>query len=244
MGSITRRHNISRAALPNEAAADVPVARMRDTIVYEDAVAEARKILEQFDLGQMRIGALADQVAIKYGERTLKNFARDIGIAVCTVGRYRDVFRAWKEIHAPGRELIRYSVARELAAHPDRAEIVKDNPTITKREAGKLMRRFRNGKTAPKSNAGTVRALAEYNENDDQDVSGFTWLGRVIVAANKTIGLAADGHDANFELDDALMETIREASRAWAQIVDECEQRTCPISSHRAVADKARAGDG
>lgn len=216
MGAVLRRRPATeRAAEPVEIAS------------YNAAVAEARNILKQFESGQMRIGALADQVATKYGERTLKNFARDIGIAVCTVGRYRDVFRAWKEISAPGRDSISYSVARELAAHPDRGDIVAANPNITKREAGKLMRRFRNGRTAPKSNVKTV--IAEYDDGDqvdqDDDVSGRTWLGRVLVQANKIIGLAADGHDADFELNDTKMETIREADRAWAQIVRECEQR-------------------
>ena len=106
---------------------------------YEAAVEEGKLLVEQNSRNQWRLGELADQVETHYGEGRLKVFAKAIGVAACTVERYRDGYRAWKEIPAPGRPLS-YSVARELAGATDREQIVRDNPNITKREAAQLVR--------------------------------------------------------------------------------------------------------
>jgi hypothetical protein len=83
-------------------------------------------------------------VETKYGDRTLKTFATAIGTVICTLERHRTVYRAWKDglkdIPAPGPKL-GYAVARELAKHPDRLAIIKNNPNITKREATAIMRK-------------------------------------------------------------------------------------------------------
>src|SRR5271169_4202003 len=87
----------------------------------------------------MQLGELADKVKTSYGKGTLSRFAVEIGITPCVLERYRSVFRKWRN-SAPGLELPPYSVARELVGHPDRVEIVRNNPTITRREARALMR--------------------------------------------------------------------------------------------------------
>jgi hypothetical protein len=111
-----------------------------DAVPFDDAVREAKEILDrsktQERKEQMRLGELADKVVHpKYGDRTLAKFAKAIGIASCTLARYQSVYRAWdgRGIQAPGP--VSYAVLRELQDHPDRSEIVKKNPNLSKREA-------------------------------------------------------------------------------------------------------------
>ncbi|HEY7248688.1 MAG TPA: hypothetical protein VH678_32900 [Xanthobacteraceae bacterium] len=102
---------------------------------YDDAVHEAKRLLASADNDiPWRIGDLADQVEKRYGESKLKQFAEDIGTALCTVERRRSVARAWpKEAARP-----LFAVAKELQALDDRVEIFRSNPNITSREANKL----------------------------------------------------------------------------------------------------------
>ena len=117
-----------------------------DTIPYDQAVAEGKKILADAERGQWRLGELAHNVEKGYGERKLAKFAEAIGVAPCTLLRYRDVYRAWKDICAPGRKSISdipYSVLRELAGHKEREKIIHKDPNITKREAREEVRSLR-----------------------------------------------------------------------------------------------------
>jgi len=117
-----------------------------DTIPYDQAVAEGKKILADAERGQWRLGELAHNVEKGYGERKLAKFAEAIGVAPCTLLRYRDVYRAWKDICAPGRKSISdipYSVLRELAGHKEREKIIHKDPNITKREAREEVRKFK-----------------------------------------------------------------------------------------------------
>jgi hypothetical protein len=111
-----------------------------DYDAYDEAVIEARKIIADAERGQLRLGALAAKVETIYGEQTLAKFADAIGIAPCTLERYRSVYKAWAGKTAPGLESVSYAVRRELATHPHRERIIQENPNITKREAHRLMR--------------------------------------------------------------------------------------------------------
>jgi hypothetical protein len=122
-----------------------------DTIPFNDAVSTGKKILAQIadvtDSGQWQLGELADRVEPKYRDRTQARFAKALGIAPCTLKRYLSVYRAWKGIiGAPGPQSVSYSVLRELATHPQRAQILRDNPKITKQEAHEKMRDKGTGK--------------------------------------------------------------------------------------------------
>jgi hypothetical protein len=113
-----------------------------DTIPYDKAVREGKEIIlkiEAAERGQLRLGELADKLEPKYKDRTLAKFAAEIGIAKCTLDRYRTVYRAWEGKLAPGPNLVSYAVSRELATHPDRAEIIKSASNLTKQEAHRLM---------------------------------------------------------------------------------------------------------
>ena len=115
-----------------------------EVIPYERALRESREILlniEAAERGQLRLGELADKLEPKYGDRTLAKFADEIGVAKCTLDRYRTVWRAWEGKLAPGPIFISYAVLRELATHDDREEIIRKHPDLTKRKAHDLMRK-------------------------------------------------------------------------------------------------------
>ena len=69
-----------------------------DGLQFDDAVREAKQILARIEAehrqDQMRLGELADKVHTTYGGRSLPKFAKAIGIASCTLHRYRSVYRA------------------------------------------------------------------------------------------------------------------------------------------------------
>ncbi len=105
---------------------------------WNDAVREGKVIVELGEATQLRLGELADEVESEYGKKKLAEFAKAIGVAACTLKRRRSAYRAWKKTGAAPPRL--YSVAQDLAAHPDRAKIVAENPNLTAREARELTR--------------------------------------------------------------------------------------------------------
>jgi hypothetical protein len=116
-------------------------------IPYDDAVSEGKKIVAQIndvtEHGHWRLGELADKADTKkYKDRTQANLAKEWGIAACTLKRYVSVYPAYKglNIGAPGPQSGSYSVRRELETHPDRGRLIRENPTMTKRDAQELMR--------------------------------------------------------------------------------------------------------
>jgi hypothetical protein len=123
---------------PKAKKSETPQADMK---IWNDAVEAGKEIVARLDQDQMRLGELADQVACKYGDRTLAKYAKAIGVAECTLKRRRTTYRAWKAKGAAPPRL--YSVAQELAAHPEGPEIVADNPNITAREARQRMREWK-----------------------------------------------------------------------------------------------------
>src|SRR6516164_11519371 len=117
-----------------------------DAIDYDEAVDEAKGIVAKIDdaeRGQLRLGELAHKLDKKYGDRTLAKFAAEIGVAKCTLDRYQTVYRAWEGKLAPGPISTSYAVLRELQTHPDRAQIIRKNPNLTKREAHERMRELK-----------------------------------------------------------------------------------------------------
>ena len=79
-----------------------------ETIPYDDAVAEGKEIVakvEAAERGWLRLGELADQIEPKYKDRTQAKLAAEIGVAKCTLDRYRTVYRSWEGKLAPGPNL-------------------------------------------------------------------------------------------------------------------------------------------
>jgi hypothetical protein len=212
-------------------------------VPYDDAVQEAKQILANESKGQWRLGQLADTVQPKYGEKTLARFAKEIGIAACTVERYRDVYRAWKQIADPGRQSLNYSVARALATHPLRGEIVSDRPGLTKREAEIITKEYHAGGSAdgkPDDESGTEVGDTGRRWNPDR-----AWLRGLRHLANEVLGEAGikDSKDPNLTpklqllaIDPELIEKLRKAAHAFVDLADFLEQVTAESEPHAAVS--------
>lgn len=165
-----------------------------DPVIYDQAVAEAKQIIADLESSRsplMRLGELADQVIIVYGEGRLKRFADDIGMVACTLERCRSVFRAWRTKEAPA-PVLSYSVAQELQAHPQRFELIKKKPDMTKREARSIMRRFRKEQLSAADHL-----LAEQER----------WWRAVLLHASKVL---QDAAVADGEISPALRQMLRE----------------------------------
>jgi hypothetical protein len=70
----------------------------------------------------------------KYGDSTLARFAQAIGTNINTLQNYRSVYRTWHE-DPKVKSFPKFSIAKALVKHPERAKIVEDDPDITEREA-------------------------------------------------------------------------------------------------------------
>ena len=155
-----------------------------EAIPYERAVREGQEILlniEAAERGQLRLGELADKLEPRYGDRTLAKFADEIGVAKCTLDRYRTVYRAWEGKLAPGPNFTSYAVLRELATHPDREETIRQKPNITKREAHDLMRK----------QANVTKEKQEREQEEDWVKHNRRWFRELYEIANKTYRIAA-----------------------------------------------------
>jgi hypothetical protein len=106
---------------------------------YAQAVEQGRALVKAEGDVQWRMGDLACTVATRYGDKTFKNFAADIGVNVKTLSGYRSTASAWPK-NTPRGE---FSICRELNAHPDRHKILEDNPEMTNREAAQIAREYR-----------------------------------------------------------------------------------------------------
>jgi hypothetical protein len=151
-------------------------------ISFEDAVAEGIRLVDEMnetdDRVQWRLGQLADEIEPedgqpRYGNHTVAKFATRIGLAPCTVKRYRTVFRAWKEFRqksAPGL-LLKYSVARELAGLPDRESLIEKNPTMTKSQAAALRKELSKSKNETEEIRRWFLAMVKRANQDQREVS-------------------------------------------------------------------------
>lgn len=63
---------------------------------WESLVSEGIEARELKDRSQWRLGELADQVEVKYGDNSIGMFAYAIGVNKASLLRYRDVYRAFK----------------------------------------------------------------------------------------------------------------------------------------------------
>jgi hypothetical protein len=182
---------------------------------YDAAVAEGMQINQNMttaEWGRMRLGELASQVETKYGENKLKQYAKDIGMALCTLERSRSVWRAWEDISAAPPN---FSVAQELQDHPDRGKIVAERPNITTREARKKARAWKEKKQKEDPDFG-VKQMKELFDG-------------LLTRASKAI--ADEEMISNLDLerrqnlkkaikDPKLLDELREGARAWTLTAD------------------------
>jgi hypothetical protein len=126
---------------------DEAVERGKDLFAKMDALHEADALI------QFLVGEIADKVEPKLNgeENTLAELAKGLGRECETVRRYRSFYRAWKgsSIWATWPSpSFKFSLLREIATHPNREQLLRDNPNMTVREAREL-RRALNGDTLP-----------------------------------------------------------------------------------------------
>jgi hypothetical protein len=216
---------------------------------YLKAVEEGKAATADISGRQWVLGDLADKVGKAYGENRLSQFATDINYpnAICTLGRCRDVCRAFPKNRVRPRF---FSCAQLLATHPDRFEIVERNPDISKAEAREIMSLWRaeNPSTAEAEQPEDEDPLDEDDEagpiptttstkaaktkgpkkTADNEWSGDSkrWQSDVVIVATQAIDLAEvrkrcspqQRRDLLAILEPPLIETVRKASEAFGEL--------------------------
>jgi hypothetical protein len=216
-------------------------------IPFDEAVREARAIIKELETTaarvQWRLGELADNVEkTKYGDRTQAKFAAEIGVAPCTLKRYRTVYRDWKSaaISAPGRFSIpSYSVLRELQTHPDRAEIIQTNPNITKGEAHKLMLKLK----------GAEEEQQQEEQENDWSKDNRRWLRELyndMRDVSRRAGVALNlppekQHELLQGMEPLMLMDMGGYARIQVDFVDHFEARLEEEEAKEAAAKEARA---
>jgi hypothetical protein len=178
--------------------------------IYDEAVLEGQEILKQIDAaerGQLRLGELADKLQTIYGDRTLSKFAVDLGVAKCTLDRYRTVYRAWEGKLAPGPISVPYSVLRELATHPDRERIIRDDPQITKREAHDKMRKLK----------GTAKEKQQQDQEDEWLRDKRRWFSDLVAVANEASRVAGVVDECTPEQLENLLQAVDPGSLMYVR---------------------------
>jgi hypothetical protein len=95
----------------------------QDEIPYDDAVERGGVIISEMEDYQFELGMLASKLEPKYGEKTLYQFAADIGIDYETLKTYRTTYQAWKD--EPSRPAS-FSIARVLNKHPYKHQVFQE----------------------------------------------------------------------------------------------------------------------
>jgi hypothetical protein len=138
IGQLTRQLQAEQAAgapVDKAPSTDTPEDTIPwDVAVAEGKEIVAR--IKAAERDQLRLGELAHKVVHpKYGDQTFAKFAAKIGIDKNTLGHYRTTYRAWKDKLPPGAKFPSFAVLKELATVEDRAELLKAEPKMTKRRA-------------------------------------------------------------------------------------------------------------
>ena len=188
---------------------------------FDEAVREGKEILAQIDQaerGQFRLGALAHQVKTKYNDRSLARFAKEIGIAKCTLERYRTVYRAWEGKLAPGPISTSYAVLRELATRPEREQIISKYPDLTKREAHDKMRKL-------KGSAKKKQQEEQENEWLKHDRKWFKDLVAIASEASRVAGMLDEYTPEQLDklpqaIDPELLMCVRGSGRMLSRVAN------------------------
>jgi hypothetical protein len=91
-----------------------------------------KKLVANISKSQYDLGELADAVETRYGDGTLEEFAKVIGIAYNTLKGYRYVWRRWKNSEVKPKT---FSLAKALASYEERESYIHVNPDATEEDA-------------------------------------------------------------------------------------------------------------
>jgi hypothetical protein len=126
-------------------------------------VKEGKSVADEHDHDSWRLGELASLVTTEYGKGKLEQYAKEIGQNSGTLKDYRTTVEKW-----PDRKAIRIAitVARVLNRHPDRFEIAKQNPNMTRLDAKSAMDKWK--ATQPKHVAKKAKKPEPYEGPADR----------------------------------------------------------------------------
>jgi hypothetical protein len=152
--------------------------KITDIIDFNAAVVEGKQILEQIELaerGQLRLGEIVAKLERNYNDRTVAKYADALGIATCTLHRYKAVYQAWEGKVAPGPLSPSYAVLRELQTLPDREEILREKPNMTKRDAAEIKRKRKNAEPETKADASHKKFLDGFKAACHRTAEAARW---------------------------------------------------------------------
>jgi hypothetical protein len=244
-----------------------------ETIPWDEAVTEGKALVARIkaaESDQLRLGELAHKVVHpKYRDRTFAKYAEKLGIESNTLAHYRTVYRAYANILPPAAKLPSFEVLKVLAAHPDRAELIKAEPKMSKRraEVHRVLKDHAHRGEILSENPGlscTRKARELMAEHDAGDANGAgngkgadrdeRWLRNVLIRANDDIDEAAfvDEPMTPAQLCDLLnviepdaLAPMLQASVAWRKAYDFliglCEDPPQTVCEERDRRAKANA---
>jgi len=176
------------AASPKTAKRREPESKFDDKDVAKgkELVAQLLSWDKAVELTEIELGKLADGLKPIYGDKTLARFAEAIGLSADRLNRCRSVHRAYKdkEIKGPAPK---FGVLQALQGHPDREEILANNPKLTKRQARSFMQALR---------------LGQGKEQNWQVEEARRWFAAV---ENRAVQNIKDGHPAKKYMDRAVL---------------------------------------
>jgi hypothetical protein len=170
-------------------------------IPFDEMIEKGRNLISSVEKSQFELGLLADKVEPKYGDQTLKHAAEELKIDYGTLKSYRTFYKKWKD--APVRPP--FSVAKALNQHPNRADIIQENPDITVTEAVEKMREWKQSRADEKGKMDQSDDVIEKNKKQIvrtilDFLSDRSVLRRMILEIN-----------SQPDIDSSYMEEIREA---------------------------------
>jgi hypothetical protein len=229
---------------------------------YQAIVEEGKAITADMSGKQWTLGDLADKVEKAYGENRLEQFAEDIRFDgdFRSLGRYRNICRAFPKTRGRPRF---FATAQALATHPERFEIVERNPDIGVREAQELMLKLSaedefkaEEGSAPKQKAAPSKVKGAKKTTGGEQPREWLkdskrWVNNRLVLANNIanevneivkdctseqhygLALAAE--------QEGLVETLRKASDALAELADWLEDKPKEKEANKQKQKPARA---
>jgi hypothetical protein len=157
------------------------------------------------------VGATGDQVT-NYRQKKLADFAEEIGIKADRLNRCRSVYRAYKDKDFKGAPP-KFALLQSLQGHPQRYEIIDNNPHMTEREGRDVMHLYRVAKKAPEQGQSQGEKAqgqeeqpeptqAQKNQEDWRVGEARRWFAQAVKHAQDAIKY---GHPAAAHLDPVIL---------------------------------------
>lgn len=183
---------------------------------YAALVKQGRAALKKQDDVNWELGELAIKVDKKYNEDKLGQYAKDIGVEKRHLMICRTTFQKWPEKN--GRPF--FWIAHVLNPHPQRAQIVAKNPSITFKEARDRMKAF-NQRLADKAAKDAAISEPASSAIVDDDKGLNKGLYAVAVESKAAVKRALKYIEQGAVVDQKIMDAITDAVDAWKTLLDQ-----------------------